>query len=171
MNILKKSKLISILSFLLVVTGLILMFLPQINAFIIELRTNENLETVSAITAEDLQNNLNSDSSFEFDLIDEISASTLAQTSGHIDPRLYVARLYIPAIEMNLPVYNGVTNDLLNAGAGTMRPGLTMGTGNFPIAGHYAHTANVLFADLTELEVGDDIYLTDNEHIYEYRGY
>lgn len=151
--------------------GIILIFLPQINAFFIEQRTHENLEIINEIPSADLQSNLNKESSFDFDLIDEISTSALAQTSGNIDPSLHVGRLYIPTINLNLPVYNGVTNDILNAGAGTMRPGLAMGEGNFPIAGHYAHTKNVLFADLTALEVNDEIYLTDNETIYEYRVY
>jgi sortase A len=167
----KKGRIIKLLSIALILVGFILILLPQINSLIISNRTEKNLEMVTEMPAEDLQSNLNKESSFDFELIDEISASGLAQSSGSIDPSLHVGRLLIPSIDLNLPVYNGVTNDILNAGVGTMRPGLTMGEGNFPIAGHYAHIDNMLFADLTSIQIGDEIVLTDNEHAYKYQVY
>lgn len=52
-----------------------------------------------------------------------------------------------------------------------MRPGLTMGQGKFPIAGHYSADSDILFGNLISVEIGDKIYLTDNEKIYEYKVY
>ena len=154
---LNKRRFLIFLSILLIVAGVILLFL----------RSNQNAEKTEDIAAETLQSNLERDSIFDFDAIEEINPSGILLNSA--DENLIIGRLYIPSIELNVTVYNGVTNEILNSGVGTMRPNLVMGEGNFPIAGHYSRNKNVLFGDLNSIELGDLIYLTDNEKIYEYK--
>src|SRR5699024_6855746 len=90
-------------------------------------RTDKNNVIAQEMTSENMKNNLNSDTSFDFDSIDEINASGTVLSPEYIDESLIIGRLYIPSIEANLTVFNGVTNDILHAGVGTMRPDLTMG--------------------------------------------
>lgn len=166
-----KNKFISFLSILLVLAGLTLFWLPQISSRVIDKRTEENAVFVEEIPAETLQENLTSESTFDFDSILEVSPSQTFLGSKEIDERLLLGRLFIPSIDLNLAVYNGVTYSILHAGVGTMRPNLEMGKGNFPIAGHYASNKNTLFGDLTSVAIGDSVFLTDNDQLYEYKVY
>lgn len=166
-----KNKFLSLLSVLLILGGLTLVFLPRISSSVIEKRTAENVTLVEEIPAETLQANLKSESEFDFDSILEISPSQTFLASNQIDERLLLGQLLIPSIDLNLTVYNGVSNPILHAGVGTMRPNLEMGKGNFPIAGHYASSKNALFGDLISVALGDSVYLTDNDQLYEYEVY
>lgn len=164
-----KQRLLRILSALLIIFGVGLLLLPQITAYFVEQRSNESVEIVEEIEAVTLQENIKKESTFDFGAIEEIQPSGVFLDVA--DPSLLIGRIYIPSIELNISLYNGVTNEILNSGAGTMRPGLVMGEGNFPIAGHYSRNDNVLFADLISVEIGDSIFMTDNEKIYEYEVY
>ena len=166
-----KKKSLTILSIFLILTGILILFLPQISSKVIEKRTKENAEQVETISARKLQDNLKTEAEFDFDSILEISPSQTFSSSNKIYEDLILGRLLIPSIDLNLTLYNGVTNEILHAGLGTMRPGLQMGEGNFPIAGHYSRNKNALFGNLTALELGDFIYLTDNDQVYEYQVY
>lgn len=166
-----KVNFLRLLSYLIVFLGLLLLVLPQLNQFRIDNRTKKNNAVAEEISATDMQNNINSETSFDFDSIEEISTSGTWLSSELIDQNLIIGRLYIPSIDLNLTVFNGLSNSILHAGLGTMRPGLTMGQGNFPIAGHYSADSDILFGNLISVEIGDKIYLTDNAKIYEYEVY
>lgn len=166
-----KNRLLRILSFALILTGIILLALPMINQKKIGDRTANNYEVTLDMSADTLKDNMKTETSFDFDSIEEISTSGTWLSPEYIDPSLMIGRLYIPSIDVNVTVFNGITNDILHAGVGTMRPGLTMGEGNFPIAGHYSHDPSIIFGDLTSVVAGDKIYLTNNETIYEYEVY
>jgi sortase A len=166
-----KNKILRVLSVLLILAGIIILALPRINHYIIGNRAESNNAVAEEMPAETMQSNLNSETSFDFDSIEEINTSGTVLSPEYIDESLIIGQLYIPSIEANLTVFNGVTNDILHAGVGTMRPDLTMGEGNFPIAGHYAHDDSLLFGDLISVEIGDEVYLTDNETVYEYQVY
>lgn len=163
-----KNKWIRVLSILLIVAGITLLILPRINQMRIGNRSNKNVEVAEEMDADTMRNNLESETSFDFDAVEEITTSGTWLSPEYIDPDLIIGRLYIPSIDINVTVFNGVTNDILHAGVGTMRPDLTMGEGNFPIAGHYSQDPSILFGNLTSIEIGDEIYLTDNEQVYEY---
>lgn len=166
-----KNKIISLFSMLFILTGLIFVFLPTMSSHVIERRTAENATLVEDVSSETLQENLASESEFDFDSILEVSPSQTFLESNQIDERLLLGKLLIPSIDLNLAVYNGVTNQILHAGVGTMRPNLEMGKGNFPIAGHYASNKDALFGDLISVAIGDSVYLTDNDQFYEYKVY
>lgn len=166
----KKKKILSIFSILLIIAGIFILFLPKISSKIIEYQAGKNVEKVEQLSSDTLQDNLNSESEFDFDSIMEIDPSQTL-SSGDVDESLMLGRLLIPSIDLNLTVYNGVTNDILHAGLGTMKPGLEMGEGNFPIAGHYSRNEKALFGNLTSVEEGDTVFLTDNDKIYEYEVY
>lgn len=167
----KKQRILRYLSFALIFAGIILLLLPTINQWHIGNRTEKNHDVALEMSADMMKENMNTEAEFDFDSIEEITTSGTWLSPGAIDPSLIIGRLYIPSIEVNLTVFNGLSNQILHAGVGTMRPGLTMGEGNFPIAGHYSRNKDVLFGNLTAVEMGDKIYLTDNETVYEYRVY
>lgn len=163
-----KNKWLRLFSYLLIVIGIVLLLLPRINQWMIGNRADKNVQVAVEMPADTMRDNLQNESSFDFGAIEEISASGTWLSPEYIDPSLIIGRLYVPSIDINVTVFNGVTNDILHAGVGTMRPNLTMGKGNFPIAGHYSQDPSILFGNLTAVELGDEIFLTDNEKVYEY---
>lgn len=167
----KKQKILRYLSFALIFAGFILLLLPMINQWHIGNRTEKNHDVALNMPAEIMKENMNTEAEFDFDSIEEITTSGTWLSPDMIDPSLIIGRLFIPSIDANLTVFNGLTNQILHAGVGTMRPDLAMGEGNFPIAGHYSRNKDVLFGNLTAVEIGDEIFLTDNETVYEYRVY
>ena len=57
------------------------------------------------------------------------------------------------------------------AGAATMKPDQSFGVGNFTLAGHYMKNKDLLFGSLMDIEIGDIVYISDGEKIYEYNIY
>lgn len=167
----KEEKFLTRLSVILILTGIFIICLPLISTKVIQWRTQENVQQVEKIPAEQLQSNLQTKTEFDFDSVSEISPSQSFSTTSPVREELVLGRLIIPSIDLNLTVYNGVTNEILHAGLGTMRSGLQMGAGNFPLAGHYSRNKKALFGNLTAVTIGDSIYLTDNEQVYEYQVY
>ena len=74
---------------------------------------------------------------------------------------------------MTIPIANGVNNTTLALAAGTMRPDMKMGQGNYALAGHnMAHGSKILFSPLYyHAKVGQMVYITDLKRVYEYKLY
>src|SRR5690625_3432719 len=119
-----KKRLLSILSTFLIVAGLFLILSPRITTWWVGRQANNNAAATEEVSAETLQENLERESEFDFDAIDEISPTGVFLDGSAVDESLMVGRLVIPSIDLNLTVYNGVNNQILNAGVGTMRPDL-----------------------------------------------
>jgi len=76
--------------------------------------------------------------------------------------------IQIPSVELELPIFYGTTNEVLEIGAGTMKPEQQMGRGNYALAGHNSRNPELYFAPINELQEGDVIYITDKETVYKY---
>jgi sortase A len=66
----------------------------------------------------------------------------------------------IPSIGMKLPILEGMTQENLSVGAGTMKPNQVLGQGNFALAGHYMTNEGLLFGGIKNVHQGDLIQLT-----------
>lgn len=78
----------------------------------------------------------------------------------------------IPKIDVNLPIYNGTSQDVLSKGAGHMEQS------SYPLGGESTHCvltghrglpSAVLFTDLDKLEIGDEFYLHVLDEILAYK--
>ncbi|MCL1804786.1 MAG: class E sortase [Clostridiales bacterium] len=84
--------------------------------------------------------------------------------------------LVIPKLNKTLPIYNGVTQEVLKKGAGLYDFAQLPGEGNrnVSIAGHRntsrfgVITDNAPFYYIDKLKDGDYLYLTDEENVYRY---
>jgi len=74
----------------------------------------------------------------------------------------------IPSINMNLPIFKGVTDEGLMIGATTLTAQQKMGTGNYSIASHNMEESGVLFSSLNQVKMREYIYLYDEDHKYVY---
>lgn len=89
----------------------------------------------------------------------------------------YIGALAMPAQNMSTPIVEGVANSDLAVGAGTLRPHMKMGKGNYALAGHNMDTtAPVLFSPLYQAFAkgpntmnGQKIYVSDLKRVYVYK--
>ena len=161
-----------ILPIILVIAGLILIAMPFYNNY----RIKENMKkaSIEEISADVLKENNEKDVKedvFDFKKIEEISPTSTFMNPNVVDKSLLIGQLVIPAVDMNLSVFKGSTNENLLAGATTMKADDKMGEGNFTLAGHYNKDKSILFGSLMDVKVGDIIKVTDKTNIYEYKVY
>ncbi len=83
-----------------------------------------------------------------------------------------MAYVEIPKIDINLPVYHGTSDDVLNNGLGhieqTSLPVGGLGT-NSVITGHRGLPTSKMFRNLDELEIGDEFYIHSLDEVLAYK--
>ena len=84
----------------------------------------------------------------------EIQKQQLLKTSIVLD---------IPSADIYVPVVEGTDGDNLHIAAGHFENTGAVGSGNFCIAGHNSTIYAEIFNTLSEVEVGDKIYLINND--------
>lgn len=78
----------------------------------------------------------------------------------------------IPKIDVNLPIYNGTSQDVLSKGVGHMEQSSYPFGGESThcvLTGHRGLPSAVLFTDLDKLEIGDEFYLHVLDEILAYK--
>ncbi|EOI7546445.1 class A sortase, partial [Enterococcus hirae] len=68
--------------------------------------------------------------------------------------------IQIPSINMNLPIVEGMSQENLSVGAGTMKANQELGKGNFTLAGHYMTNAGLLFGGIKNVKKNDLVQVT-----------
>lgn len=94
--------------------------------------------------------------------IDALSAKPVTNTEN------LVGGIYAPTVNLNMPIFYGLSQDVLYSGAGTMKSDQKMGEGNYALIGHNSKNPNALFAPTHRLKVGDPVYVSDKETVYTY---
>lgn len=123
------------------------------------------------ITRQSIKQDRQKKASYDFSSVQDLNFQTVAKARAKKQPINIIGEITVPDINMTLPIANGVTNTTLALAAGTMRPDMQMGEGNYALAGHnMAHGSKILFSPLYyHAKVGQMIYLTDLKRVYEYR--
>lgn len=75
----------------------------------------------------------------------------------------------LPAVGISVPVFNGVTNQELLVGAGSLFPERSPQDHNFVLIGHHLGRENLLFGKLLQVKLGDSIYLRYENNFYHYK--
>lgn len=165
-----KNKLITIGIILLFLVGLALVFINPIEDFLLK-RSAKQLD-ISNYSTEQLQQNNDkevADADFEFEEVQSLSIQDVLRAQASTENYPVIGSMYVPSVEMQLPILKGVSNDALAVGAGTMKPDQKLGEGNYSLAAHYIEGRDVLFGPLYRAKVGDAIFVTDGSQIYEYK--
>lgn len=156
---------------LFIILGILLLLTPTLKDGTVEKKVNETVEIVEEYTPVEIKKNEANEADFDFAIVEDITVTGTLLSSNKVNKDLIIGQLVIPSIEMNIPIFKGINNTNLLAGAATMRQDQKMGQGNYPLAGHYMKNKNVLFGSLMDVKEGDIIRLTDKETIYEYVTY
>lgn len=163
----KTSWLINILLVLLLVVGLALIFNTQIRNWLIQF--NGNAYNVESFTKEDVAKNLEADTTFDFDSVESISTEAVLRAQFENKNLPVVGAIAVPSVEINLPIFKGLSNVALLTGAGTMKEDQKMGERNYALASHRTLDGVSLFSPLEYVEIGKLIYITDLTNIYTYK--
>ncbi|HFD0831106.1 TPA: class A sortase [Enterococcus faecium] len=83
----------------------------------------------------------------------KVNAEKVVSTFG-------VGMIQIPSINMNLPILEGMSQENLSVGAGTMKANQELGKGNFTLAGHYMTNAGLLFGGIKNVKKNDLVQVT-----------
>lgn len=152
---------------LLLIVGLALVFNNQIKNLI--MKHNTERYAVTKVTAATIKENEQKEESFDFDAVESASSQAVFQAQWENRDLPVIGGVALPAVEINLPIFKGLSNEALLWGAGTMWPDQKMGEGNYSLASHRGAQKGYLFEALDQTQVGDPIYLTDLTNIYVYK--
>lgn len=145
--------------------GLTLIFIKPIQALLVQ-HLSEELVTTSPEILE--FNDALEEADFDFEEVQSLSIWEVLQAQANRKDLPVIGSIGIPSVDMQLPILKGVGKNALAVGAGTMKPEQMMGQGNYALAAHYFENRDILFGSLYHSEIGDSIYLTDANAIYEY---
>ncbi len=163
----RKNRLINFLLFLLLLIGLALVFNNQIKNFMVGKMSSG--DELSATTASDLAKNNEKKASFDFNAVESVDLETVLKAQFDKEDLSHLGAIAIPSIDLNLPIYKGVSNYALISGAGTMKEEQMMGEGNYALASHHMIDKTLLFSPLVNIKNDASIYLTDLEYVYVYK--
>lgn len=158
-----------VIPILLIIIGILFLLTPFILEQVVKHYSKSVIdETISKETLK--ANNENDDLEVEYDFsaIEDVDIKSIISGSQNLNKDYVIGTLYIPDLDINLPIMKGLTNANLMAGAATMKPEQSFGIGNYTLAGHRMKNKDLLFGSLMDIEKGSKVYVSDGEKIYEY---
>lgn len=150
----------------LLVVGLILACSPLINRWLIASYQPQ-------VSRAAIAKNNRKKGEFNYRSVKRLSLANIAQARAQAKNIDIIGEIVIPADHIYLPISKGISNLNLALTAGTFRPDMKMGHGNYALAGHnMANHSKILFSPLYDYaKPGQKIYITDLNHVYTYRMY
>ncbi|MGX6978465.1 class A sortase [Vagococcus elongatus] len=161
-----KNFFINLFLLLLLLVGLALIFNKQIQSFLLSQLLDKN--RVENVSRKDIEANMNKKASFDFEAVESADFESVLRGRLNNENMYVVGGIAIPEVNINLPVYKGLSPNAITFGAGTMKEEQRMGEGNYALASHHMIDREILFGPLVHIELGHTIYLTDLAYIYEY---
>lgn len=163
-----KNWLINIFLFLLLVLGLALIFNTQIRNWLIQ-KNGQNY-AISKLTPQEIEKNMEKDVSFDFEAVESLSTEAVLRAQLANKSLPVIGAVAVPSVEINLPIFKGLSNVALLTGAGTMKSDQQMGSeGNYALASHRIQDGISLFSPIERIQLGEVIYITDLNNIYTYK--
>lgn len=160
---------VSVIAFLF---GLLVFFSPNIGQHLIKSKASKEI----SISHVEMQKNLNKKGEFIPEDVRPLTTTELLANQFSKADLPGIGIISIPDINLELPVFNGITYETMMYGAGTAKPNQQMGKGNYALASHTIFNSfngsiitNLLFGNLIYAQIGQSIFLTDKDKCYEYK--
>lgn len=157
----------TVLGVILILIALVLLAMDPIKNHMIRNGSQQN--QIGNLTREEVVSNQEREVGYDWTAIENINAAEVITSNVNPDDLPTIGGIAIPEVDMNLPIYKGVTPEGMYLGAGTLYPDMEMGQSNYSIASHHSINEDLLFAPLMHVEMGDLIYLTDLDRVYVYQ--
>lgn len=160
---------VSVIAFLF---GLLVFFSPNIGQHLIKSKASKEI----SISHVEMQKNLNKKGEYIPEDVRPLTTTELLANQFSKADLPGIGIISIPDINLELPVFNGITYETMMYGAGTAKPNQQMGKGNYALASHTIFNSfngsiitNLLFGNLIYAQIGQSIFLTDKDKSYEYK--
>jgi len=98
----------------------------------------------------------------------QISAPSIADVVQSDNQLTSIGTLQVPSVDLNVPVFAGMSQSELLYGAGSMYPERDPKSENVVLAGHHLGVSSLLFGKLMDAKVGAAIYLRYLGKYYHY---
>lgn len=155
-----------------ILLGLILIFQRPITLWLVKRESTsysiDRLSTKQIKENQRAKGNFNARGAKPVNFLDVINTQLKKETLPVIGLISY------PEVGMLLPIFQGDGDTIMLHGAGTMKSGQVMGQRNYALASHHVSNVigaageNLLFSPLTKAKVGQKVYLTDKNQVFEY---
>ena len=166
-----KINLRKLMSIVLIIFSLVLIFNKPIQNYIMTNKTNNYL--VSNVSKKKIQKNKEKKAVYDFASVKAVATEEVFKSQLSTGDLPVVGGITIPDLEMNLPIFNGTTNENFLYGAGTMKAEQQMGTGNYALASHHVFNMDnadkLLFSPIVKAENGMEIFVSDKSKVYTYK--
>lgn len=162
-----KNWLINSLLVLLFIIGLALIFNNQIRSWVVQ--QNSRSYAVSKLKPADVKKNMARETTFDFDSVESLSTEAVMKAQFENKNLPVIGAIAIPSVEINLPIFKGLSNVALLTGAGTMKEDQVMGKNNYALASHRTEDGVSLFSPLERTKKDELIYITDLSTVYTYK--
>ena len=156
-----------LLASLLLLVGCGLLLLDPIKQHLIQQGIDAN--AVSRLKRRDIEQNLQRSVSYDFQAVKPITALNVIQNAQKQQDLPTIGAVAIPSVQLNLPIYLGVTDEGMYLGACTLVENQQMGQSNYTLGSHHSIQKGMLFEPLKRVERGTIVYLTDLDKIYQYK--
>ena len=151
-----KNWLINSLLVLLFIIGLALIFNNQIRSWVVQ--QNSRSYAVSKLKPADVKKNMARETTFDFDSVESLSTEAVMKAQFENKNLPVIGAIAIPSVEINLPIFKGLSNVALLTGAGTMKEDQVMGKNNYALATVYTYKiTSVEKIEPTRVELIDDV--------------
>lgn len=144
---------------------------PIINYIIAPSQLEKQRLDAFTLSSDEMKANLvkaqedDTEESFNFEEVQLLDTLTVSTT---INKKNVIGGIYIPSVDVNMPILYGTNQKNLQNSATTMKPDQIMGEGNYALAGHNSRNPKALFTPIRNLQKGDAIYITDKDKLYKY---
>lgn len=159
------------MSISLIIIGIAFLSMPYISNTVYRRRLKTKQWMVEEITVDEIEENNTREAEYDYSSIDDVEIKNMFPELDKFDNKAIIGQIFIPDLDMNLPILKGTTNSNLMVGATTMVEDQEMGKGNYPLAGHYMKDKSFLFGSLMDIKEDSIVKITDKKMVYEYRIY
>lgn len=161
-----KKWLFNLLMAVLIIVGLVLIFNQPIQKMLLQHKTQTY--QVQHVTRKKIIQNQKVATTFDFEQVQSVSAQKVVTNQFSNADLPVIGYVAVPSVHIQLPIFKGLSNEVLLYGAGTTSATQVMGEGNYGLASHRMFDESLLFTPLDHVKIGEKIYLTDLANVYIY---
>lgn len=166
-----KNKIVSVLCAVMFLVGLWFVVQPHIrNHTLHNIITQTNQTIANELTPEKIEENKTVNVTYNYDDVRPVTYDEVMAAQQNPQNIYSLGEIVVPSVGIHLNIGAGTSNYTMMVGAGTLRPDTEFGKGNVVLASHFmGDYSDLLFSPLKRVSIGDDVYLSDMQHVYHYK--
>lgn len=166
-----KNKIVSVLCAVMFLVGLWFVVQPHIrNHTLHNIVTQTNQTIANELTPEKIEENKTANVTYNYDDVRPVTYDEVMAAQQNPQNIYSLGEIVVPSVGIHLNIGAGTSNYTMMVGAGTLRPDTEFGKGNVVLASHFmGDYSDLLFSPLKRVSIGDDVYLSDMQHVYHYK--